>query len=203
VWLWMLLWRGSAGRGNLRTVHGLSIAFLARVERPELFFRHQSKKERRPARVSSLLCRLSDIIGKSEEIADVFWYLSIFSREYNIDFNYYKKELSFLDKVKYTIFKQKLSSKVILDMYKESSLVLDMYKKKLFYNKEINEQKLVEHIETLFKLSSEYCLINNIDISVSLNRNISKLKQRYGDKFSTEKAINRNLDKERDILEGK
>ncbi len=145
----------------------------------------------------------SDIIGKSEEIADVFWYLAIFSREYNIDFNYYKKELSFLDKVKHTIFKQKLSSKVILDMYKESSLVLDMYKKKLFYNKEINEQKLVEHIKTLFKLSSEYCLINNIDISVSLDRNISKLKQRYGDKFSTEKAINRDLDKERDILEGK
>ena len=36
-----------------------------------------------------------------------------------------------------------------------------------------------------------------------LQRNIDKLKARYPDKFSQEKALNRNLDKERDILEGK
>jgi len=35
-----------------------------------------------------------------------------------------------------------------------------------------------------------------------MERNINKLKARYPDKFSQEKALNRNLDIERDILEG-
>ena len=33
--------------------------------------------------------------------------------------------------------------------------------------------------------------------------NIRKLKGRYPNKFSSERALNRNLDKERDILENK
>jgi mRNA-degrading endonuclease RelE of RelBE toxin-antitoxin system len=43
----------------------------------------------------------------------------------------------------------------------------------------------------------------NIDIHKSFDINIEKLKERYGDKFSSEMAINRNLDAERQILEKK
>ena len=38
-------------------------------------------------------------------------------------------------------------------------------------------------------------------IKIRLEANIAKLKARYGDKFSTEKAVNRDLDTERNILE--
>ena len=37
----------------------------------------------------------------------------------------------------------------------------------------------------------------------SFDVNIAKLKARYGEKFSSEKAINRDLETERNILEGK
>jgi hypothetical protein len=46
-----------------------------------------------------------------------------------------------------------------------------------------------------------FCEINNIEIESILDTNIAKLKARYGDKFSSEKAINRDLTTERTILE--
>lgn len=39
------------------------------------------------------------------------------------------------------------------------------------------------------------------DFDTEQRKNIDKLKARYGDKFSSEAAINRDLDKEREILE--
>ena len=47
-----------------------------------------------------------------------------------------------------------------------------------------------------------YAKLYNIDTEKSWDINISKLRARYGDKFSSEKAINRNLVVERNILEG-
>jgi hypothetical protein len=46
-----------------------------------------------------------------------------------------------------------------------------------------------------------YCQINNIDFGSILDKNIDKLKARYGDKFSSERAINRDLETEKRILE--
>jgi hypothetical protein len=42
----------------------------------------------------------------------------------------------------------------------------------------------------------------NIDLEEMLQRNIDKLKARYPEKFTQENALNRNLDVERQILEG-
>ena len=44
---------------------------------------------------------------------------------------------------------------------------------------------------------------HDIDIQKSFDINIAKLKARYCDKISSERAINRDLDNERNILEGK
>ena len=44
--------------------------------------------------------------------------------------------------------------------------------------------------------------IKNIDIEEIMQRNIEKLKARYPEKFTQEKALSRNLDAERNILEG-
>jgi hypothetical protein len=53
----------------------------------------------------------------------------------------------------------------------------------------------------LFETVCTFCYVNNIEISVILDTNIEKLKARYGEKFSSTKAINRDLEKERKILE--
>jgi hypothetical protein len=46
-----------------------------------------------------------------------------------------------------------------------------------------------------------FCNVNDIDVKSILDTNIQKLKARYGEKFSSDRAINRNLEKERMILE--
>ena len=45
---------------------------------------------------------------------------------------------------------------------------------------------------------------NELDIPFDdiMEKNIAKLKARYGDKFSEHRATNRDLDKEREALEG-
>jgi hypothetical protein len=54
---------------------------------------------------------------------------------------------------------------------------------------------------SLYESICTFCFVNGIKIEKILDTNIAKLKARYGDKFSSEKAIKRNLELERTILE--
>lgn len=146
----------------------------------------------------------SDRVGKTEEIADITWYLAIFGREFNID------KLPSVDMDlgwKYTIlskvWKKQANRMLVLKMYDRASIMLDSYKKKTFYGKEINRENLHNLTIEILGLVLIYCNLHDIDIHESFNLNIKKLKKRYGDKFNTKGAIDRDLDAERDILEGK
>ena len=46
-----------------------------------------------------------------------------------------------------------------------------------------------------------FCLLNKIDIEKILESNINKLRARFGDKFTSERALNRDIKLERTILE--
>ena len=46
------------------------------------------------------------------------------------------------------------------------------------------------------------CNMNGWDLRDILDTNIAKLEARYPEKFTEDKAINRNLEAEREILEG-
>jgi hypothetical protein len=50
---------------------------------------------------------------------------------------------------------------------------------------------------------SDYVNFYEINLEECFEKNIAKLKARYGEKFSSEMAINRDLETERNILEGK
>ncbi len=130
----------------------------------------------------------SDEVGKLEEIIDIFWYLAIIGREYNID-------------LPNTHDNNKNDDDIILGMYKDSSLLLDMLKKKIFYNKNISESDFENKTIDIIKKSLNYLDNNNMDINVGFDTNIAKLKARYGDKFTSDRAINRDLETEREILE--
>ena len=54
----------------------------------------------------------------------------------------------------------------------------------------------------MFNLMNYYCEVYNTNVSDILDKNIAKLKARYGEKFSSDRAINRDLETERTILEG-
>lgn len=133
-----------------------------------------------------------DPINLLEEVGDITWYLAIISREFNI-------ELPTL------VFKTKNDNpeKIIIFTIKECLKLLDMLKKKIYYNKNIDDIKFVNITKIIIFNILDYMNYYDIDIHKSFDINIDKLKARYGDKFTSEMAINRNLDAERQILEGK
>lgn len=92
---------------------------------------------------------------------------------------------------------------MVMGISTEAGELLDAYKKHFAYGKELDVVNVGEEIADIMWYVSNLCRIKGINLEEMLQRNIDKLKARYPDKFSQEKALNRNLDKERDILEGK
>ena len=84
----------------------------------------------------------------------------------------------------------------------ESGEILDTILKYKYGEKELDVVNIKEELGDVMWYFAILLRDLNIDFYESLDINISKLKSRYGDKFSSEKAINRNLDTERKILEG-
>ena len=128
----------------------------------------------------------------AEESADIFWYLAILFRELNLNIS-----------DKNTIISDELKTpfKILMEFLKENLKMLDSLKKKLYYNKEINIINFIDSTFKLYTLLENYCNFYKTDINVILEKNIAKLKARYGDKFSSDKAINRDLETEKKILE--
>lgn len=133
---------------------------------------------------------VSDITNVGEEIFDAFWYISIISREYN---------LSLPQKVETSLGEFEL----VIEIMRKSIKLLDLLKKKLYYNKTIKEDLFIEYSNEIISLFVAYANVKNIDLERGFQTNIDKLRARYGEKFSSERAINRDLDLERSILEGK
>ena len=133
---------------------------------------------------------VQDTTNMLEEAGDITWYLAIIGREYQLDYPQ-------------IIVRSKNEDPMILvlKIIKNTCKLLDMMKKKIYYNKPIDEN-LFKTITNLIMLDvSDYMNTYDIDIEKSFDINIEKLKARYGDKFSSERAINRDLETERNILE--
>jgi NTP pyrophosphatase (non-canonical NTP hydrolase) len=83
----------------------------------------------------------------------------------------------------------------------ESAEFSDMLKKHIFYGKPIDKVNLREELgDQLWYIAMALRALDTTFEAV-MERNIEKLKARYPDKFTEELAENRNLDKEREILE--
>jgi NTP pyrophosphatase (non-canonical NTP hydrolase) len=90
-----------------------------------------------------------------------------------------------------------------LGLSTEAGEMLDVLKKHIFYGKPIDEVNLIEEVgDVLWYLSVALDALSS-SYSESMTLNIAKLRKRYGEKFSSERAITRNLEAERKILEGK
>jgi len=83
----------------------------------------------------------------------------------------------------------------------ESGEFLDALKKHIFYGKELDKVNLAEEMGDLFWYMAIVADELGFEFEEVMERNITKLKARYGDKFSEEKAEKRDLDSEREILE--
>ncbi len=84
----------------------------------------------------------------------------------------------------------------------ESGEFLDALKKSIFYGRDLDTINLKEELgDVLWYLAIAMDALGT-DFETEMEKNIKKLKVRYGEKFTKELAENRNLEKEREVLEG-
>ena len=83
----------------------------------------------------------------------------------------------------------------------ESGELQDVFKKELAYNREPDLTNVEEEIGDLAWYIAGLCTINNLDFGKILEKNVEKLRVRYPEKFTEYDATNRNLEKERKVLE--
>jgi NTP pyrophosphatase (non-canonical NTP hydrolase) len=79
----------------------------------------------------------------------------------------------------------------------------DVYKKHFIYGKPINERALCQMFRDQLVYAYVAARAAGSSLEEVMERNIAKLKARYPEKFTQEQALNRDLETERAILEGK
>lgn len=84
----------------------------------------------------------------------------------------------------------------------EAGEFMDALKKHTFYNRQLDRVNLIEELGDLFWYMAIACDELGVTFEQVQGRNIAKLKARYPDRFCSDKAQNRDLDTERQILEG-
>ena len=90
----------------------------------------------------------------------------------------------------------------IIGVATEGAELLDPVKKMMFYGKPLDMVNLDEEMGDLLWYIAIYANARKTTIEALATTNNLKLRARYPDKFSSEKALNRDLERERIILEG-
>lgn len=134
-----------------------------------------------------------DAINQKEELADICWYVANYCEIRGYEFynilknnkNLFEPKEDWINKVSF------------FDVY--VSKLADYVKKFIAYGKEIDKVKEVEALSAiLYSITLEECYFN---FERDLDKNIKKLQARFPEKFTEEKALNRDLKTERKILE--
>lgn len=127
-----------------------------------------------------------DEVNRAEEWGDLAWYLAILTRELSMDFS--------------TSGPPDKAADPVISMTKSLLRLLDMLKKSIYYGKPFDDDAATQAALRIMAAMSQYATSNGIDTGSALRANIEKLRARYGDRFSSDAAINRDLDRERRVL---
>lgn len=84
----------------------------------------------------------------------------------------------------------------------EAGEVLDQFKRKIFYGRELDVVHVKEEIGDIMWYVAILLRELDLDFEEILKLNIDKLRARFPEKFTEHYAVNRDLGKERAILEG-
>lgn len=128
-----------------------------------------------------------DLVNLSEEVSDIMWYASNYANLHDLEFIY--------DGTHY--MKTRFG-----DLIKYAGKLLDIDKKHFAYGKVIDPELRQYNFGMFWGALFRFAQYYNIDLGEGRARNIAKLRARFPEKFDTDKAINRDLDVERKILEG-
>lgn len=78
---------------------------------------------------------------------------------------------------------------------------VDGWKRFIFYNKPRDKVNAAEEIGDILWYLAILCDLEGVSFEECMEANIAKLKARYPEKFDSHKAVNRNLDAERQALD--
>lgn len=132
------------------------------------------------------------VVNIGEEICDAKWYMAIFEREFGVEFSHeHKLNLSSISPLDKTI-----------ELLKSSIEILDMYKKFMFYKRPVDHGKLLSLLSFINDSLNDLCYLYGLNILELESNNINKLYVRFPEKFTTENAITRDLEKEFEALKG-
>lgn len=92
---------------------------------------------------------------------------------------------------------------MLLGMATEIGELMDVYKKFIAYGKDIDIINVKEELGDIMWYWINFCTANGINPGEVLQLNSDKLKARYPEKFTSDAALNRDLAKERRVLEGR
>ncbi len=84
----------------------------------------------------------------------------------------------------------------VIGLSTEANELLDQFKKHVFYKRELDLVNLKEELGDVMWYIA--ILLRELDVKFEdvLDWNIEKLKKRYGEKFDTQKSIDRNIENE-------
>jgi NTP pyrophosphatase (non-canonical NTP hydrolase) len=85
----------------------------------------------------------------------------------------------------------------------ESGELLDQFKRHIYYGQKLDLVNVEEEMGDIFWYLAILADQLGVSFEQVMEKNIAKLKARYGEKFSQESALQRDLKNERDILEQK
>lgn len=129
----------------------------------------------------------NDLPNIREEHGDCLWYVANECNIYNM------------------AFEDIVNKAFELNIYVRSNFQLhelvDLHKREFVYGKTMDVEKLEEQLIILTSDLVQISVEEGFIFEDSLQRNIEKLLARFPDKFTQENALNRDLDKERKILE--
>lgn len=92
---------------------------------------------------------------------------------------------------------------MLLGLMTEIGELADVFKKNLAYGKKMDDVNIREEIGDILWYLANLCDVRGYNLEEIMRTNISKLMIRYPEKYSNHKAINRNIEKERKVLESK
>lgn len=156
--------------------------------------------------VSMLTSGQVDDINLAEELGDIFWYCAISVDVLGVGSGEVFSFATDAERSRRLSTLQRGSPilpRLIYDLTIYVGELSDLVKKHVFYGKLIDVEHYVNSLACIVHTSEHILHVFGITAQDAMDRNIAKLRSRYGEKFTEAKALERNLDLERTILEGR
>lgn len=155
--------------------------------------------------------RTGDLVNILEELCDILWYvgndINIKLLRNQISGETYR-DLSLIEFgkiIQVTDGGWLVSTEGVIGWFHSivfnSSRLINLNKRDLAYKKEEPREEYIDTVKYLLGAINNMAYDLHLNLEEGMQKNIDKLIVRYPDKFSDEKALNRDLEKEREVLE--